>query len=163
MRTGAAATLLSVAKTSGRAAEPYLIPGLSWCLELASDKDAVARDAATEAVNYIAAEVISPVSICKAMPELLGALAFAKKWQTKVLALQTLSNLTKSSPTKVQKETPSIMPAVTPCMNDSKAQVAEQAFTTMGDVCKVCGAHPPLSAPRHQNRRLVARSTFSRW
>jgi elongation factor 3 len=145
VRTAAAATLLSLAKTVGRPSEPYLIPALTWCLELVADKETAARDAATQAITYISTEVVAPASICKVMPELLGALEFAKKWQTKVLALQMVSNLTKSAPTKVQKEMPSIIPAVTPCMNDSKAAVADQAFTTMGDVCKVCGADLYLS------------------
>lgn len=147
-RAGAAATLLSLAKTLGSPIEPYLVPALSWCLELAADKEAPARDTSTEAVKYIVTEVVQPVSICKVMPELLGALAFAKKWQTKALALEMVSALTKSTPDKVQRETPSIVPAVTPCMNDSKAAVAEQAYTTMSDVCKVCGAAPSPPPPR---------------
>ena len=91
VRAGAAATLLAIAKTCGRAAEPYLVPALSWCLELAADKDGGARDTAAEAVTYICTEVVGPASICQCMPELLGALAFAKKWQTKVRATPLLS------------------------------------------------------------------------
>lgn len=139
MRGGAAAALLAIAKTSGSAAEPYIVPALSWCLELAADKEAGARDTSSEAVKYIVSEVVSGTSLVCAMPKLLEALEFAKKWQTKVLALQMISDLSKRVPEKVQKSMPSIIPAVTPCMNDSKAQVATEAYTTMGDVCKVCG------------------------
>ena len=75
-----------------------------------------------------------------------------------VLALQMVSNLTKRAPGKVQKETPIVVPAVTPCMNDSKKEVAEQAYTTMGDVCKVCGALTLL--PMHW-RRLIRTHTYT--
>jgi elongation factor 3 len=129
-----------MAKTSGAAAEPYLVPALGWCLELAGDKEASAREASAEAVKYILAEVVSGTSIVAVMPNLLEALEFAKKWQTKVLALQMISSLAKRCPEKVQKQMPRIIPAVTPCMNDSKPQVASEAYTTMSDVCKVCGA-----------------------
>jgi elongation factor 3 len=138
-RTGAAATLLSMAKTSKSAVEPYLIPALAWCLDLAGDKETATRDNSAEAAKYIVSEVVSPTSITAVIPQLLDALAFAKKWQTKVLALELISSLSKSAPEKVQKEMPKVIPAVTPCMNDSKAQVAAQAYTTMSDVCKVCG------------------------
>lgn len=139
MRAGAAAALLSIAKTSGSAAEPYMLPALGWCLELAADKETATRDTSAEAIKYIVSEVVSGTSLVCVMPKLLEALAFAKKWQTKVLALQMISDLAKRVPAKVQKSMPSIIPAVTPCMNDSKAQVASEAYTTMGDVCKVCG------------------------
>ena len=86
-RAGAAATALSLAKTHGTATEPYLMPAVTWLLDLASDKEATVRDTATEAVKYISVEVVTPVSICQAMPQLLGGLAFAKKWQTKVRLL----------------------------------------------------------------------------
>jgi elongation factor 3 len=138
-RIGAAATLLSLSKTLGNSVEPYIVPSLSWCLDLASDKESSVRDASSQAMKYIITELVAPVAVCKVMPELLAALAFARKWQTKVLALEMISSLSKSSPEKVQKEMPSIIPALSPCMNDSKADVAEAAFTTTSDVCKVCG------------------------
>lgn len=147
MRAGAAASVLAMAKTSGVAAEPYLIPALPWCLDLAADKEAATRDSASDAVKYISSEIVSATSVNAVMPRLLEALAFAKKWQTKVLALEMVSQLAKRTPEKVQKEMPNIIPGVTPCMNDSKTQVASQAYTTMSDVCKVCGEfqHCPRS------------------
>lgn len=128
-----------MSKTCGVAAEPYLVKALPWCLDLAADKEAVTSDAAADAVKYITTEIVSPSSVHAVVPYLLEALAFAKKWQTKVLALEMVSSLSKRTPQKIQKQMPNIIPAVTPCMNDSKAQVATQAYTTMSDVCKVCG------------------------
>lgn len=139
MRAGAAASVLAMAKTCGVASEPYLVKAVAWCLDLAADKEAGTRDSATDAVKYICTEIVTPSSVPAVMPYLLEALAFAKKWQTKVLALEMVSQLAKNHPEKVQKQMPNIIPAVTPCMNDSKAQVATQAYTTMSDVCKVCG------------------------
>lgn len=139
MRAGAAASLLAMSKTCGVAAEPYLMKALPWCLDLAADKEAGTRDSAADAVKYMISEIVSPSSVHAVVPYLLEALEFAKKWQTKVLALEMVSQLAKSTPEKVQKQMPSIIPAVTPCMNDSKAQVASQAHSTMSDVCKVCG------------------------
>ena len=140
VRAGAAATLLSLAKTLGRPAEPYLIPQLPWALDLTADKEAATRDAASDAVTYIITEVVAPASICEAVPQLLSALEFSKKWQTKVVALRMVSQLALAAPDKMQQQTPACVPAITPCMNDSKKEVAEQAYATMSDVCKVCGA-----------------------
>jgi elongation factor 3 len=128
-----------MSKTLGNSVEPYIISSLSWCLDLAADKETFVRDAASEAMKYIITELVAPVAVCKVMPKLLAALAFAKKWQTKVLALEMISALSKSCPEKVQKEMPTIIPAVSPCMNDPKSAVADAAFTTTSDVCKVCG------------------------
>jgi len=63
----------------------------------------------------------------------------AKRWQTKELALQLVSHLTQKGAGKMQPEMPKIIPAVTPCMNDAKPAVTAQAYTTMADVCKICG------------------------
>ena len=63
-----------------------------------------------------------------------------------VLALQMVSALAARAPERVQKEMPAIVPAVAPTLTDSKKEVAEQAFTTLGDAFKVCGAAPGTPA-----------------
>lgn len=73
------------------------------------------------------------------MPHLLASLEVAKKWQTKELALQLISSLTKTVPKKIQHEMVIIIPAVTPCMTDARPQVSAQGYTTMEDVCRICG------------------------
>ena len=76
------------------------------------------------------------------LPDLLAALDTKKNWQTKIAALQALSDLCKRAPLQTSVCLPDAIPVVTSIMGDAKPQVKVRPHWS----CCLC---PDLSLPCH--------------
>ncbi|GAA5816656.1 hypothetical protein MFLAVUS_010186 [Mucor flavus] len=116
--------------------EPFVIPFLSTLLELQSHKDnglkKISHDVARRMV-----EKINPHACSLLVPLILEGLGNSCKWQTKMLALELLVQLTEQHPTEFFVAIPDVIPTVSDCMWDTKVDVKKQATETMATICKL--------------------------
>ncbi|KAG2186501.1 hypothetical protein INT44_002723 [Umbelopsis vinacea] len=123
-------------KSVDRQAEPFLLNFLSQLLELQADKQvAVKNDAAAAAMDLI--KTVSPFAVLTMIPAILEGLTNSKKWPTKFLVLSIIDELVKSAPKQVHSCIPQIVPSISDCMWDTKAEVKKAATATMGNVCSL--------------------------
>ena len=90
----------------------------------------VVAAAADEAVKAFV-QLMNPQAVRVVLPNLLAALDTKKNWQTKIAALQALSELCKRAPLQTNVCLPDIIPAVTSIMGDAKPQVKVQSLLTL--------------------------------
>ena len=112
--------LWGLARGMGRMAEPYLLPLFPLVLESYADKGQPVREAAQlTAIAFL--EVFSPHATKMLLPILFEAMA--KKWQTKVAALEHLESLVARAPVQIAFQLPLIIQHVEECMHDTKPDV----------------------------------------
>jgi len=129
-RLGALAGVSSLSKALGRAAEPYLLKALPKVLELSADKVAAVRGAA-DACSQAFVAGANPLATKQVVDVLLSVLDINHKWQTRAAGLNLLKLLTTTAPAQLGRCLPEIVPAVSPCMVDSREQVKEGGISTM--------------------------------
>ncbi|KAF9969889.1 hypothetical protein BGZ65_011548, partial [Modicella reniformis] len=130
-REGALIGICALAEVIGQPSEPFLVPVLPMVLDLYADKGPVVQDAAARAAVAIMG-VMPSQSAPLVLPILFHNISGSgKKWQTKVGALQLLSDLSNASPIQVGIALPEIIPVVKDCLLDTKSEVAAQASKTM--------------------------------
>ena len=88
----------------------------------------VVATAADEAAQAFV-KLMNPQAVRVVLPDLLAALDTKKNWQTKIAALQALSELCKRAPLQTNVCLPDIIPAVTSIMGDAKPQVKVRPFS----------------------------------
>ncbi|KAI8924422.1 P-loop containing nucleoside triphosphate hydrolase protein [Entophlyctis helioformis] len=135
-REGGLLGIAGIARTVGRAAEPYMLPLLPMVLDAAADKGAPVREAAAMAADCILA-LLEPVSLPLVLPILFDAMT--RKWQTKVAAIEQLVAFCDRAPVQTGAALPAIIPAVTECMHETKAEVSRAAIAGMVKLCGVVG------------------------
>lgn len=97
------------------------------------------RAAAYEACRGVLG-VLSPLAIREAaVPALLEAMVSKQQWQTKVGALNMLSELCRVAPRRVAECLSTVVPRVSECMVDVKEQVKSAAAEAMGDAMMTVG------------------------
>ncbi|KAF7729757.1 translational elongation factor EF-1 alpha [Apophysomyces ossiformis] len=131
----AAITALTNNSINGQA-EPYILPFLSNLLELQADKSAALKTAAAEAAKNLALKV-NPNATAVMVPIVLQGLGNSCKWQTKMLALTLLDELSKKNKSQFFVVIPDVIPVVSDCMWDTKADVKKAATATMGNICSL--------------------------
>ena len=87
----------------------------------------VATAAEETAKAFIA--LLNPQAVKVVLPDLLAALDTKKNWQTKIAALQALSELCKRAPLQTSVCLPEAIPVVTSIMGDAKPQVKVRLFS----------------------------------
>lgn len=87
------------------------------------------RTAAKSATRALAA-CLCPNAFRLVLPMLFDGMAKARNWQTKVGALLMLRSLTKTAPRQLAAALPVIMPNVSECLCDARADV--KVFTVLG-------------------------------
>eukprot|EP00842_Homolaphlyctis_polyrhiza_P004925 jgi/Hompol1/5433/HPOL_004443-RA len=117
---------------------PTSVPILVLVLEAHGDKGAPVRDAAALAADALATEC-APQDAAILLPQLLAALADMRKWQPRLAALALLARIAEKAPLQCGALLPAIIPAVTECMHDTKAEVSKAAISSMISICKVAG------------------------
>ncbi|KAL0079012.1 P-loop containing nucleoside triphosphate hydrolase protein [Phycomyces blakesleeanus] len=134
----------------GHQIEPIMINYLGLFLEMYSDKGAVVQEAAQQAaealVSMIPAEatkILLPVLFEAMGVNVSGGKAPSKKWQTKVGALKLLKSFTGHATEQIGEALPTIIPVISNCLSDTKAEVATAAQATMMTVCSV-GGNPDI-------------------
>ncbi|KAI8138495.1 armadillo-type protein [Fennellomyces sp. T-0311] len=133
-RSAVAAIKALTAKSIDGQAEPYILPYLKNLLELQAEKQAAIKTAAAEAAKSLILSV-NPNATAVIVPYLLEGLGNSCKWQTKMLSLSLLDALVKANPSQFVWVIPDIIPVVSDCMWDTKADVKKAATATMGNIC----------------------------
>ncbi|KAF9929714.1 hypothetical protein FBU30_001282 [Linnemannia zychae] len=123
---------------------PFLLPMLPTILDLYADKGPVVQDAAARAAEAIMAQMPSQATPIVLPIILQNITGMGKKWQTKVGALQLLTDLSNASPIQVGIALPELIPIVKDCLSDTKKEVADQAGKTMLRICNV-GGNPDIT------------------
>ncbi|KAI7906043.1 P-loop containing nucleoside triphosphate hydrolase protein [Cokeromyces recurvatus] len=136
-RQGAVAAFAALTNNSLEGqVEPFILPFLSNLLELQADKQVAVKNAALEAAkNFIAK--MNPYACPLTIPSILEGLGNSCKWQTKMLALELLVNMTELHPKEFFVAIPDVIPVVSDCMWDTKTDVKKQATETMAAICKL--------------------------
>ncbi|KAH6563403.1 hypothetical protein BASA62_008614 [Batrachochytrium salamandrivorans] len=135
-REGGLLGIAGIAKVVGRCAEPYLTPLLPMILDSFADKGQAVREAASMAADNIVA-LTQPITAPLLLPALYDAMT--RKWQTKIAAIDVLVTLAKQAPEQIGRALPDIIPAVTDCMHETKAEVSKAAIASMISICAIVG------------------------
>ncbi|KAI8142730.1 P-loop containing nucleoside triphosphate hydrolase protein [Fennellomyces sp. T-0311] len=133
----------ALADVLGNAGQPILLQYLGLFLDMHADKGAVVQEAAQMAAETLidnmrpeAAQILLPILF-------EGMNGNGKKWQTKLGALKLLQRYTQKAAEQIGECLPQIIPEVSNCLADTKADVAQQAQKTMMAVCAV-GGNPDI-------------------
>ncbi|ORZ18616.1 P-loop containing nucleoside triphosphate hydrolase protein, partial [Absidia repens] len=115
-------------------AEPFTIAFLSALLELQADKQNAVKDAAAETAKNMVLN-FNPNAAYLLIPRILEGLGNSCKWQTKMLSLALIDSLAKNHSKEFFVTIPDVIPVVSDCMWDTKADVKKAATATMGNIC----------------------------
>lgn len=137
-REGALLLIRAFCETLGRTAEPYVVgaflaAALDECGSNSSSVREAAEDTATALVR-LANPWAFPRLIC---PLLLKALK-STEWRVKSNALDTLGKCAVTAPKQVCQLLPTLIPAVTNQVWDTKAQVNKSAGSCLLAICRTC-------------------------
>jgi elongation factor 3 len=113
---------------------PFLIRFIPSLLELQADKQASVKEAAAAAARNLV-EKINPYTCPLMVPFILEGLGNSCKWQTKMLSLELLELLAKQHSKEFFVAIPDVVPVVSDCMWDTKAEVKKKATETMSVIC----------------------------
>lgn len=138
-REGALLAFAALAKAVSPVIEPFLLPLLPvWLATAGGDKVDTVRAAATEAARTLIT-TLNPFATKTALTLLFDGLAARHKWQTRQLTLSLISSLTKTSPAQMAQSLYLVVPKLTECMGDARAEVAKAAEATMAEACYTNG------------------------
>ncbi|ORX51936.1 hypothetical protein DM01DRAFT_1336928 [Hesseltinella vesiculosa] len=115
-------------------AEAFIYPFLAQLLELQADKQNAVKNAAADAAKNIVTNFNANAAYLM-VPLILQGLGNSCKWPTKVLALELLDILAAKHGNEFFATIPQVIPVVSDCMWDTKADVKKAATTTMANVC----------------------------
>jgi elongation factor 3 len=101
-------------------------------------QDVTVRTAAEAACTAIAG-MLNPSAVNLALPSLLAVMTPGVKWQSKMGSLRILADLATAAPAEVSACLPDIVPAVTECMVDIKAELRDAATSTLVSCCAAVG------------------------
>lgn len=114
--------------------EPHLITLLAPLLELQGDKqNAVREKAATTAKHLVRG--MNPVATRFMLHVCLEGLENSRKWPTKMLSLALIEQMAQDNPMQLYPVIPDLVPVLSDCMWDTKADVKKAATQCMGKVC----------------------------
>jgi elongation factor 3 len=134
-RLGAVMAFSALQQGVGKSSEPFLASLFGSLLNLYGDKDTkVAEAAKTAGKQYV--QLLGAHSVSSYVPILLENMDSSKRWQTVVGALSLLSDLSDIAPVPVAHHLGSIVPVVTPAMNDVKDEVKKVATETLTGCCE---------------------------
>lgn len=119
-------------------AEPYMASLLPMVLKAASHKSKNVQKAATITGETFAAKM-SPNAVSAVLPDLFSCLEVGQNWQTRVLALNIITSFSDHASHQLGYTLPEVVPAVTPCIGDTKKQVKTAAVAAMTAACDVIG------------------------
>ncbi|KAG1474942.1 hypothetical protein G6F56_000031 [Rhizopus delemar] len=110
--------------------EPHLITLLTPLLELQAAKDKSVSEKSGDLARSMV-KAFNPVSTHEIVTYSLEGLENSKKWQTKMLALEMIEILAQINPIQILACLPVIIPVVSDCMWDTKAEVKKAATKCM--------------------------------
>ncbi|ORZ13609.1 P-loop containing nucleoside triphosphate hydrolase protein [Absidia repens] len=119
---------------NGPTTESFLAPFLAHFLDLQADKQAAIKQKAEETAKQFCLKMNTHATAI-VVPYILNGLGNSCKWQTKMLSLHLLDLLAKTHSEAFYITIPDVIPVVSGCMWDTKADVKKQATATMGVIC----------------------------
>lgn len=119
-------------------AEPYMASLLPLILKAASHKVKAVQNAATITGRTLAAKM-TPNALPVVLPHIFEHLDVSFNWQSRVLALNMINSFGDNASLQLGYALPEVVPAVTPCIGDTKKQVKTAAIAAMTAACDVIG------------------------
>ena len=127
-----------LAENSMLSGQPFLLQALPSILECVGDKKATKETATcAEQASKAIMNNISPNAIRQVLPILFQAMDAKQRWQTRVVALNAISQFGDHAPEELGFALPEVIPEVSKCVIDLKKEVcdaAEHALTVSLDV-----------------------------
>lgn len=137
-REAAIQCLDALTSSCGKVAEVVYFSLLSSVLDRLADKPEVAKAADASLKAFFS--TVSPFSARVAFnPLLVESLNSKKKWQTRVGALNLFPVMATVAPLQTQKALIDIIPVLTDCMGDSRAEIRAAAEKALFAVCQCVG------------------------
>ncbi|CAK7210965.1 translational elongation factor EF-1 alpha [Sporothrix curviconia] len=118
------------------AVEPFLVVLLPAVMAGAGDKITAVKTAAFAAALAIAG-ALSPNAVKVALPPVLESLRNAQKFPERLLALDFIDTLIRTSKIQMGTRVPDLIPAVSEAMWVTKKEVSVRAYKTMEAVCNL--------------------------
>ncbi|KAH6989323.1 armadillo-type protein [Ilyonectria sp. MPI-CAGE-AT-0026] len=116
--------------------EPYLVVLLPNVLAAVGDKITAVKNAASGAVLAIAG-ALNANAVKAALPCIMESIRTAQKWPEKMIALDFIDTLVKTSPAQLAYRVPELIPVISESMWDTKKEVKERAYKTMEQLCQL--------------------------
>lgn len=116
--------------------EPYLVVLLPNVLAAVGDKITAVKNAASGAVLAIAG-ALNANAVKAALPSIMESIRNAQKWPEKMIALDFIDTLVKTSPAQLAYRVPELIPVISESMWDTKKEVKERAYKTMEQLCQL--------------------------
>ncbi|KAF7722918.1 translational elongation factor EF-1 alpha [Apophysomyces ossiformis] len=113
--------------------EPHLVTLVAPLLELQAEKQKQLKEEAARVAQKLS-QSLNPNATRHIVHVCLQGLENSRKWQTKMLSLNLISVLAKKNPTQLLACIPDIVPVVSDCMWDTKADVKKEATQCMTNV-----------------------------
>lgn len=119
-------------------AEPYMASMMPLVLKAAAHKVKAVQNAAVITCQTLVSKM-SPNAIPVVLSAIFEKLEVNNSWQTRVLALNTIASFSDTAAVQLGYALPEVVPAVTPCIGDTKKQVKTAAIAAMTAACDVIG------------------------
>jgi elongation factor 3 len=120
--------------------DAILLQQTTLCLDLMAEPNNDIKSDVNKALDSLFTALPTQALTTALLPILLEYLQSPNpKYQSRVVALQILTEIVDRAPTDVAEILPEIIPAVTNAMRDVKKEVADEAIKTMTKVCTVLG------------------------
>jgi elongation factor 3 len=113
--------------------QPFLLDCLTAILDATGDKKASTETKALAAscAKVICAKV-SPNALTLILPTLHKAVHFESRWQTRVAALDIIAEFSNHAPEQLGHALPDVIPEVSQCIVDLKAEVCTEYLWGIG-------------------------------
>ena len=120
--------------------DAVLLQQTTLCLDLMSEPNNDIKSDVNKALDALFTALPIEALTTALLPILIEyLLSPGPKYQSRVIALQLVTEIVDRTPTQVAEILPEVIPAVTNAMRDVKKEVADEAIKTMTKVCTVLG------------------------
>ncbi|KAI8149488.1 P-loop containing nucleoside triphosphate hydrolase protein [Fennellomyces sp. T-0311] len=116
--------------------EPYLATFIAPMLDLQGDKQQKTKDMAAATAKKLVSG-LNPTATRPILQVCLGGLENSRKWPTKMLSLALIEQLATKNPMQLLACIPELIPVVSDCMWDTKAEVKKAATHCMSTCCSL--------------------------
>jgi len=142
-REGCLLVIRGLCEAVGRKAEPYMVGAfLAAALDECGSTVSAVKEAGEDTASALVA-LAHPWAFSSIIaPLLLNALG-SSEWRVKAAALERLQQCCRTAPAQVQKLIPTLIPAVTNQVWDTKAQVSKAARAALLAICET-NANPDI-------------------
>lgn len=135
-REGSLLLIRALCETVGKGVEPFVVGAfLAAALDECGSSSSFVREAAEDTAAALVSLANPWAFPCLIAPLLLQAMG-SSEWRVKSIALERLAQCAKTAPTQVSRLIPTLIPALTEQLWDTKVQVTKAAGAALLDVCR---------------------------